>query len=136
MDFFEPALSPDGRQLVFVAEREDTYDLFLLDLEEGQERLLTETERQAFSPSWSPEGGHVAFMAMGDEESSDIFTVDVATGEMFRVTSEPSLDFYPMWSGNGEIVFISDREGPWTAFSIQPDGTGLRRLGVIRPQSD
>jgi len=136
LDFFEPALSPDGNKIAFVAEQEEAYELFLLDIEQGEERMLTQTERQAFSPSWSPEGDYIAFMAMGEEESSDIFTVEVATGEIFRVTSEPSLDFYPMWSENGEIVFISDREGPWTVFSVQPDGTELRRLGLIRPESD
>ncbi|MFO8034452.1 MAG: hypothetical protein R6U88_04730 [Candidatus Bipolaricaulota bacterium] len=136
MDFWQPSLSPDGTQMVYVGEGPESYDLFVLDVEEGSERALTSTGREELYPSWCPEGEMVAFMAMQEEDNWDIFTVEVDTGDVFRVTADPGLDVNPSWAASGEIVFNSDRDGPWAAYAIQPDGTGLRRLSIDRPQSD
>lgn len=136
VDFWQPALSPDGTSLVYVGEGPNSYDLFILELEGGNERALTSTGRDELYPSWCPDGERIAFMAMQEEDNWDIFTVKTATGEVFRVTTDPALDVNPMWAANGEIVFNSDRDGVWAAYAIQPDGAGLRRLTFLRPEDD
>ncbi len=136
VDFWQPTLSPAGTQLVYVAEGPDSFDLFVLNVENGDERALTSTGRDELYPSWCPDGERVAYMAMQEEDNWDIFTVDVATGEVFRVTTDAALDVNPMWAATGEIVFNSDRDGAWGAYAVQPDGTELRRLSFDRPHED
>ncbi len=136
VDFWQPALCPDGERLVYVAQGPDSYDLFILDLDSGDERSLTTTGHDELYPSWSPDGVKIAFMAMQDKDNWDIFTVEVDTGQVFRVTTDEALDVNPKWSATGEIVFNSDRDGDWGAYAIAPDGTGLRRLSFDRPQTD
>ncbi len=136
VDFWQPALSPDGARLVYVGEGPDSYDLFLLNVGEESERPLTSTGRDELYPSWCPDGEKVVFMAMQEEDNWDIFTVEVATGEVFRVTNDPALDVNPMWAVSGEIVFNTDRDGVWAAYAVQPDGTGLRRLSFTRPPTE
>ncbi len=59
----DPAISPDGRQVVFASDRDVRSDgnLFILDLADGDVRQLTE-EKWAARPVWSPDGRHIAYV--------------------------------------------------------------------------
>jgi TolB protein len=133
VDFWQPALSPDGTTLAYIAKGEKSYNLFALDLATGQERLVLALERDVVYPSWSPDGERIAFMYVQDENNWDIFTVEVATGTVFRVTADAATDANPVWTAAGPILFNSDRGGQWGAYTINPDGTGLKKLSFDRP---
>lgn len=133
VDFWQPALSPDGGTLAYIAKGEKSYGLFLLDLATGQERKLLGLERDIVYPSWSPDGKQIAFMYVQDKDNWDIFTVEASTGAVFRVTSDPATDANPSWSPLGQILFNSNRGGRWGAYTINPDGTGLKRVSFDRP---
>ncbi len=65
-----PRISPDGRHLVFCRSRQPwvsqrnprEWDLILMDLETGEERMLTEF---GYQPAWTQEGGEVIFVRQG-----------------------------------------------------------------------
>ena len=133
VDFWQPTLSPDQSLLAYVARGEKSYNLFLLNLATGRERLLLALERDIVYPSWSPDGTRIAFMYVQDKDNWDIFTVEVETGIVFRVTRDPAIDANPTWTPTGQILFNSNRGGQWGAYTINPDGTGLTRLSFDRP---
>ncbi len=64
----DPAISPDGRQVVFASDRDVRSDgnLFILDLADGDVRQLTE-EQWAARPVWSPDGSHIAYLTYESE---------------------------------------------------------------------
>lgn len=67
-----PRISPDGRHLVFCRSRRPwvsqrnprEWNLVLMDLETGEERILTEF---GYQPAWTREGGAVIFVRQGNQ---------------------------------------------------------------------
>ena len=78
VDFFS-RFSPDGQQIVFLRSQrpwvsfrdERSWDVYLLDLETGEERLLA---KAGYHPSWTPDGKAIIF-ARGPQ----IIHLDLAT---------------------------------------------------------
>ena len=65
MDYaVQPAVSPDGKQLVYVSDRSGSMNLWLLDLNNGESRQFTHepTGEQIFfsGPEWTPDGQSIA----------------------------------------------------------------------------
>ena len=66
---FYPAVSPDGKRLVFSTEEGD-FDLLTISIVEGTIRTLMATTRSERWPVWSPSGGVLAYLTnrSGPEE--------------------------------------------------------------------
>ncbi|HVS87708.1 MAG TPA: S9 family peptidase [Candidatus Acidoferrum sp.] len=59
--------SPDGKEILFVSNREPNqdeffnYDIFALKVADNSIRRLTATENNEYEPLWSPDGKHIVF---------------------------------------------------------------------------
>jgi dipeptidyl-peptidase-4 len=73
----QASLSPDGR--LYLAS--DNGDLFLVDLQSGRPRYLTDAPGLERFAAFSPDGSRVAFTRGGD-----LYAVEVATGRERRLT--------------------------------------------------
>lgn len=100
----DPAWSPDGRRLAYSTDRGGTLDIWIRDLESGQDRQLTDlADRAALSSAWSPSGKEIAFL----DQDGALWTVDVASGavrQIFTATFEPGR---PTWSADGETIALA-----------------------------
>jgi Tol biopolymer transport system component len=110
----DPALSPDGSQVVFTA----VGDLWLADARTGSVAHLTDDEAIDLSPSWSPDGRQIAFVSDRDGKS-DIWTITPDGRTSTRLTDLDAPANAPVWSPDGErIAFLKD-----SAASIFISGT-------------
>ncbi len=119
-----PSLSPNGKYIVFLSER-DLYDidLFMADTHNGEvlSRIYTATSHDEIdalnfietSGSWSPDSRFFAFIAF-KKGQSECFVFDVKKKAIVKEIKIEDVDeiSWPAWSPSGEfIAFAGLKEG-------------------------
>jgi len=126
-DSYEPDLS--GKWVVYASARNNRrLDLFLYDLETGQEHPLTSHDAQDRHPSFSPDGQQIAFASdrMGDW---DIFVVNVDGSGLTQITSATSFEYAPTWSPDGRfLAYQSNQVGAEEIFLHDLETGAVRQL--------
>jgi len=128
--YSEPDWSPDGRQILVSAHKdgEKNTDLYLLDVETGQETRLTTDPVVDADPSWSPDGSKIAFTSNRDGKFN-IHILDVKTSETIQLTRDSGDNARPDWSPDGKsILFISNRDNYVEIYLMDVDGGNQTRL--------
>ena len=108
-DDLDPAFSPDGKSVVFRADRPGGAGLFIVSLEDRTIRRLTTIpswDAADWAPSWAPDGRHLAFV-----REQAIQVLDVADDELRQLQidglPEPTAN-HPTWSPDGaRLVFAN-----------------------------
>ncbi|MDA1329819.1 MAG: hypothetical protein DWG76_00790 [Chloroflexi bacterium] len=123
-----PSFSPDGEQIVYMSERDDNRDLYVMDLEGNDIARLTDDPTNDYEPAWSPDGERIAFVSRRTG-FSQIYVMDADGENVVQLTEENQLDWRPAWSPDGEwIAFESWRNGNADIFIMRPDGSDLQQL--------
>lgn len=111
-----PSLSPDGKKLAYI---EDRNKLMVMDLATKKVTQLTDGTTQAsrskgFTANWSPDSKWIAinYCEPAHEPYSDIALIEVSTGKLTKVTETGYFDADPRWVLDGKaILFLSERYG-------------------------
>lgn len=67
-----PRWSPDGKKILFESNRSGSSQLWVIDLDGGEARQLTEISTGASSAIWSPDGKRIAFVSAVYPEFSEL----------------------------------------------------------------
>lgn len=125
--------SPDGKRLAVAVnvdgdgDRESQTDIFLMDPESGRlGKNLTESEADEVTPSWSPDGGQLAFVS-NRSGNPHIYVMNADGTGARRLTYAGIYNSTPDWGPNGLIVFTGLDEGNADIFTVDLGGN-LRRL--------
>jgi Tol biopolymer transport system component len=136
-----PALSPDGRKMVFLSEKDlFSIDVFLADVETGKiDRKIVSTSADPHfdslqfinsAGSWDRSGQRFAFA--GIHRGRPILSfIDVASGRRVQEATFRELGeiFQPTWSPDGKRVAFSAIKGGLTDLFVYELATGtLRQL--------
>jgi LysM repeat protein len=121
---------PDGRLVFKGCTVEGACGMFISGPEGGPLTALT-TNTSDTAPAPSPDGAKVAFMSFEREGAGnwEIYIINSGGGDVARLTSNGANDGLPTWSPDGNtIAFVSDRDGTWAIWAMNPDGSNQRKL--------
>jgi hypothetical protein len=130
-----PAWSPDGKRVAFSGLRiSGLSDLYVLELEDGSLRRLTNDRYEDVDPTWLGNSHTIAFASdravAGNEGAMNLYRVSL-DGELHALTNGVWRDESPRWDPDvGRIWFSSDRDGTFNVYSIDTLGNGRRETRV------
>lgn len=125
-----PAWSPDGSKIAFVTDRTGQPILYVMNSDGTNTHRLTAT-RNAYedSPAWSPRGDRIAFVMLSEYGTFDIATSAADGSDVILLTYREGSNEDPHWSPDGmQIVFTSSRTGTKQLYTMNWDGTNVRRI--------
>jgi dipeptidyl aminopeptidase/acylaminoacyl peptidase len=150
-----PAISPDGSTVAFTSSRTEKAQLWLLPLDGGEPRQLTDLPQGVGGGAvWSPDGRQIAFTGGAQEEPrnpdhpyrvtrtvwrfdgvgvlddavQDIYVLDVGDegSEPCRLTEDRFMNTMPKWSADGRsLVYVASHDPDSHEFSSR-----LRRVDL------
>ena len=99
--------SPDGREIVFVRNKQGLNDLFIYDLEEDEETRISARLR-AKDPHFSPDGKRIAFVHNADGTNNLGLINRDGTGLVYLTNNDDATQYWaPRWSPDGEWLLFS-----------------------------
>jgi Tol biopolymer transport system component len=121
LGIFSPALSPDGKEIAFVALNE----LYLLKVGSSTPVALTHDTYYKQGPMWSPDGKTLAYVSDKDGVEN-IYLRDMATGTETRpAPSSTEAEIFPAWSPDGKWMAFQQQEGATMLLELSTGKTTL-----------
>ncbi|MCC2605746.1 TolB family protein [Planctobacterium marinum] len=90
---WHPEVSPDGKQVAFMSDRDGNREIYVMDIDGTNERRLTNNELSDWDPVWSPDSSKIAFVSDNVEGLYDIHIINVDGSGLYQVVkngSQPS----------------------------------------------
>jgi dipeptidyl aminopeptidase/acylaminoacyl peptidase len=106
--------SPDGRQVALLSNRSGCFSPYILDVQDGTQRLVLDNGCPAVEVRWSPAGDWLAVRAETGGQDNGIFLVPVGYGIVGQLAEQgaPLNCSDPCWSPDGaSLAFCSDAAG-------------------------
>ncbi len=102
-DVYEAVISPDGLHVAYSSDA----GLGIMRVDGSEQKILVDAE--GGTPSWSPDGGWIAFALEGEDHDVDIFAINIDGKGLVNLTQHSAYaDFDPIWSPDGSrLAFIA-----------------------------
>ncbi len=134
----QPAWSPDGSQIAFASQREGNNEICIMNADGTNQKCLTHQPTpgkkanaklpQDYSPTWSPDSLHIAFVSTRTG-NSDLWSVNVDGTNPIDLTQSSANNDRPAWSPDlKSIVYVSDRDGNTEICVMDASGFNQRCL--------
>lgn len=120
-------------EIAFDTQRENDFDIYLLDTQRNITARLTRSDANEHSPAWSPDGEYLAYVYESVNERA-IYIMQANGRSPRRLTEVTQLTMNPSlaWSPDGMTLALAavDDSNTQGIFLIGVDGSNLRRLSA------
>jgi hypothetical protein len=106
-----PDISPDGKLLAFAGLRNAIADIFVLDLETGDIKDVTNDAFGDYAPTWALDGKSIVYLARVSGNDK-LFRLDIATGKKTQLTFGTHDDGGAQFMDADTLVFPSTAVDP------------------------
>jgi len=106
-----PDFSPDGKSIAFAGLQNAIADIFVLDVETGTIKNITNDPFGDYAPTWAPDGQSIIYMARVSGNDK-LFRIDLATGKKTQLTFGTHDDGAAQFIDADNIVFPSTAVDP------------------------
>lgn len=123
-----PRWSNRGDKLLYSAERNRQWDIYLLDTTTMKEKSIVSMRGLNMTGNFFPNDREFVFSS-SKEGKSDIYIADTQRMKGERLIVSPWIDVSPAVSPDGNnVLFVSNRSGSPQIYIADKNGSGIRRL--------
>ena len=115
-----PRWCPDARCLTYLADDDDTTQIFNLPMNGGEPEAITSSDASVNSFEWAPQGGSLAFIA--NESAAD---AAAEKEELLEVVTASSQQVWLLDTGKGQVSQLTSGRWRISALHWAPDGETL-----------
>lgn len=105
VQYYGPALSPNGKMLAFIRRINERVDIALMDLSTQKYYYITKDKAVEQSLQFSPDGRYLLY-ASDITGISNIFAANMQTGQILQVTNVDTSANYPALSPDGQTLYF------------------------------
>ena len=106
-----PDISPDGRYVAFSALQGALGDIFVIDIESGTLKNVTNDQFGDYAPTYAPDGKSIVYLARVSGNDK-LFRLDLATGKKTQLTFGTHDDGGAQFLDDDTLVFSSTATDP------------------------
>lgn len=124
-----PRLSHDGRRILYQSNRTGHWQLYVLDLDSGEQQRLTQDDHDNNFVDWSADNQWIAFVSNRDG-NEEIYRMRIDGSGLERLTDDPARDIHPYFSPDGKYVLFNSTRGNGSldVYRLDLDSRALDRL--------
>jgi TolB protein len=128
---FSPAVSPDGKRILFHSNRDGNMEVYVIDADGLNEQNLTKDPSNDITASWSPDGSKIIF-ASDRSGIYQIYTMNPDGSEVNSLYGEKdNVLIRPRYSPDGKLILFGDQifgSLEYGLATINADGSGFRMI--------
>ena len=107
---------------------ERDYRLEIADADGESVQVAVRSREPIISPSWSPDGGKVAYVSF-EQRKPVIYVQDLVTGGRKVIVNEKGSNSAPSWAPDGTKLTVAlSKDGNTQVYGVNADGSAVRRL--------
>jgi TolB protein len=118
----------NNNRMVFSSSKDGNPDIYVMNADGTDVRLLTKSSGIDVSPSFSPDGSMIVLVS-DRSGTPQIYTMNSDGTNLRRLTFEGSYNTSPAWSPDGTwVAFVGRKNGKNQIFMIKSDGSDMTQL--------